>query len=459
MMLEDAAAQPLASMPEAARSPAALKGGYRCLDNESVCPQGVLASHALAVWERMREGMAEGSQLQQVVLAVSDTTSLNHSSHPATSGLGNIGQGQSSAQGFFLHSVVAFSEQGAASVCLGVLVAQMWARPPRPLGLKARSADKNSRPLAQRESQRWTLAYEAVVAQRVAQLAVGPQVVWPRLIYVADREADIYELFLSNLVHDAQCGVLVRAKHERRLAEGGQVVWEALAQQPELGRLSLGLPQRASQAARVATLALRSAPVVLRVPVDKARLFGATQVLSLWALEVVEVAAPAGAVPLHWKLLSSTPVPDLAAAMRQVGWYAQRWNIEVFHRTLKSGCRAEARQLQSFEQLTRALVLDLIVAWRILALRDASRHTPEAAASRWLDPAQCAVLTAWATRGSPTQVPPPSIAQAVGWIARLGGYLHRKHDPPPGAQVLWRGLSKLTTMTETWILAQLVGKS
>lgn len=191
------------------------------------------------------------------------------------------------------------------------------------------------------------------------------------------------------------------------------------------------------------------------------------------AIAAVEVDAPPGSEPLHWKLLSSIACAEAAAVQRQLGWYARGWGIEVFHRTLKSGCQSEARRLGSLERLQRALSLDMIVAWRLMALRDAARQQPEADAGQWLEPEEGAVLRLWAAHqagkrsrsrssqssNNTSSQRRVSSAEALRWIARLGGYLNRIHDPPPGAQVIWRGLRHLHDMTATWKLAQLVGKS
>lgn len=103
----------------------------------------------------------------------------------------------------------------------------------------------------------------------------------------------------------------------------------------------------------------------------------------------------------------------------------------------------------------------MVVAWRLLVLRDTARQHPESPATQWLEPEECEVLTTWAKhqyRQSPKRAE-VSIDEEVRWIARLGGYQDRKNDPPPGAQVLWRGLHHLHDMTETWLLAKLVGNS
>ncbi len=446
IMLEDWAAQPQASIPEGSRSKAAAKASYRLLSNPRLDVLDIERSHREATWARMAG--------REVVLAVADTTSFNHTTHAGTEGLGPIGQGNGSAQGFFLHSVLAFSEQGEA---LGVLHAHTWTRDRCGPTRRQRLALKNRKALTQRESHRWVSAYEAIAAQ---QREAAPPQSLPRVVMVGDRESDLYELFVSNLQHDAHCAVLVRAMHPRRLHKSERIVWDHLQGQGELARMQIVVPAQGARHERQATLALRSAPAKLGVPQDKARFFAASTPLDLWAIEAVEIDAPDGCEPLHWKLLSSLPCPEAGQVQRQLRWYAQRWGIEVFHRTLKSGCQSEARRLGSLEGLRRALSLDLIVAWRLMALRDAARQQAEAPASQWLEPEECAVLEAWAMSQSKGRAPVAlTIAQAVRWIARLGGYLDRKSDPPPGAEVIWRGLRHLHDMTQTWKFLHLVGKS
>lgn len=445
IMLEDKASQPLTLFPEGSRSPAAAKASYRLTSNDAVIADDVLRSHSEATWKRM--------QSYPVVLAVADTTSFTHSSHPGIEGLGPVGgKKKNSTRGFFLHSVLALSEQGDV---LGVLHTQTWARDSQGPSRQQKHAVKNRTALELRESHRWTRGYEAIVAQQKHNAV--HQHPMPRVVMVGDRESDIYELFVSNQSHDSHCGVLVRALHDRRMQAKGEIVWEHLEQQQPLGSVTLEVPAQGKRPARQARLVLRSAPVTLGVPQDKARFFGASQELKLWALEAVEEDAPESCEALHWKLLSSTPAVSLAEAQRQLGWYAKRWSIEVFHRTLKSGCQSEARALRSLEKLERALSLDILVACRLLALRDAARRQPKADARQWLEKEECEVLVAWHSKKPPASQPPPTMEQAVAWISRLGGHLGRKKDPPPGVQVLWRGLQRLHGMVEAWKLAKTCG--
>src|SRR5215467_4509640 len=169
-IVSDIAAKPEASVPEACGSKAATKAAYRFLDNENITPESIRASH--------REKTVERVKGYKVVLAVQDTTSLNYAAHKATSGLGPIdGNG---SHGMHVHSVLAVSSDG---VPLGLVHQQVWTRDPK----KKRSKEERKKlPIEEKESYRWL---ESVDATRKA---MDPET---HIITVADREADIFELF------------------------------------------------------------------------------------------------------------------------------------------------------------------------------------------------------------------------------------------------------------------------
>jgi len=159
---------------------------------------------------------------------------------------------------------------------------------------------------------------------------------------------------------------------------------------------------------------------------------------------------PKGAARIEWQLLTTCPITNAQEAIEKVSWYAQRWQIEVIHKVLKSGCQIEQRQLETAQRLERILSLDLVVAWRILALCKAARQTPDDPISHWLPSAQWQALCAYAYRRTQRPTAVPSVRQAVRWIAQLGGFLARKSDGEPGTKTLWRGLQRLTAMTDMW---------
>ena len=124
-----------------------------------------------------------------------------------------------------------------------------------------------------------------------------------------------------------------------------------------------------------------------------------------------------------------------------------RWKIEVFHKILKSGCRAKQARLRTAERLVRLLAVFCILSWRVFWLTMLNRAEPD------LEPAL--VLTDMETTLLDRLIPDPThnlpaprtLSLYLTKIARLGGYLARAKDPPPGNIVMWRGLTRLNDIT------------
>ena len=176
---------------------------------------------------------------------------------------------------------------------------------------------------------------------------------------------------------------------------------------------------------------------------------------SLNVLLVEEGAAPTdGSAPIRWLLLTSLPIDTPEQAWQCVKWYRYRWLIERFHYTLKSGCKIEALQLQSKARLLKALATYSIVSWRLMWLTHRARLTPDDSCDEVLEPMEWKLLRRKFVPKSRSQKP-PTLRQAVIWIAQLGGFLARKGDGEPGLKTLWRGLTKLHILLEG---AQLTAK-
>jgi hypothetical protein len=268
------------------------------------------------------------------------------------------------------------------------------------------------------------------------------------LVNVGDRESDLYDLFQQALAPSQGPAVhlLVRAQHDRQVVHPQKYLWDFLAAQPLRARLKIQVPRKDGQPRRLATLAIRFAPVTLRPPCLKED----QPPLTLWAVEARESRPPKGAKPLCWRLLTTLPVTTLEAAVEKVRWYAQRWQIEVLHKVLKSGCQVEQRQLETTARLRRVVMVDLIVAWRVLALCQAGRETPEGLASDWLSAQEWRALWCYMNQRTPPPRRAPSVRQTVRWIAQLGGFLGRRRDGEPGPIVVWRGLQQLRAITAAW---------
>jgi len=420
--------QPTVPIPQAFAGDAGqTKGAYRFLHNPQVNLHTLLQPHYQATARRIAE--------QPRVLVVQDTTSLNYTAHPLTEGLGPINTRADGAQGLKLHDTLAFTPDG---VPLGLVDIQVWARDPRQMG---KAKDRKERPIAEKESQRWLDSYRRTA--EVQRLCPDTEI-----IVLADREADIYELF-QEAQAEASPHLLIRANRttQRRVdAEDEQrPLWDYLPSQPLAGSFDLHIPGRGGRKARIAHLELRHAPLQLRPP---KRLKGES--IALWGVHAVEPAPPPGCEAVEWLLLTTLPTTTLEQAFERLTWYARRWNIEVYHRTLKSGCRIEDRRLDDADSLEACLAIDLVVAWRILHLVKLGREAPALPCSVFFAEEEWQALYCYHHRTPTPPATPPDLGTAMRMVAKLGGFLGRKGDGHPGATVLWRGLEKLATITDTF---------
>jgi hypothetical protein len=425
------AQQPTAPIPQACGPGPATQGAYRFFENDDIEPEAIRDAHHQSTLERLRH--------HSIVLALQDTSTLNYSTHPQTEGLGPIGTRRQKIIGLLLHSTLAVTPSGLP---LGMLHTAVHARDPETVGS---AKQRHSKPIAEKESHKWLDSLSA--CQQVA-----PQCPQTLLVNVTDREGDLYDLFAQALTptDDPRVHLLVRSKHNRRLVGDQRLLWDAVGRQRGAGQLQVRVGRRGQQPARLATLSIRFRQVTLAAPTRQAN----QPPLTVWAIQARELRAPKGAAPILWRLLTTLPVRCVEEACEKVGWYAQRWQIEVIHKVLKSGCKIEQRQLETAPRLERTLAVDQVVAWRLLALCKTAREQPEEAVSAWLSQAEWQALWCHVHQRTTPPTTPPSVRQAVRWIAQLGGFMARKGDGEPGPMTLWRGLSQLNNLTAMWRLFQ-----
>jgi hypothetical protein len=423
--------RPMANIPEACDSKSKAQGAYRFFSNDDVLFETLLQPHYAATEERI-SGLDHGS----VVLVPQDTTSLNYTAlQKSVDGLGPIGTTADGAQGLHLHSSLAVTAQGLP---LGFLDAQCWARDAAEFGKKAQ---RQGLPIEQKESYRWIKSYRAVAAVQKR----NPQLT---LVSMGDREADIYELFAEAAGEAAGPKLLIRAKHDRELQGEPARLFETIQAQPICGYQIVKLPRQKDRPARQAKLAIRFAAMNLCPPQDKAQ----RSPIAIWAVLAQEEDAPKGTEPVEWLLLTTIEVENFEQACEKVAWYTQRWGIEVFHRTLKSGCRIEDRQLGHGDRLEACLAIDMVVAWRIYYMVKLGREVPHLPCNIFLDKDEWQVLACIHTKKKIPPAQPPPIGEANRMVARLGGFMGRKSDGEPGTETMWRGLQRLDAMKDVWRL-------
>jgi len=423
-LARDFYARPTGNLAHACANRAKTKAAYRFLDHEQTTMQTLLKPHYRATEARLRQ--------ESIILAVQDTSSVNYTAHPFTEGMGPIGTKLDGPQGLHLHSTLALTAQGTP---LGFLDVQCWRRDPADFGKKDK---RHQVPIEEKESYKWLKSFQAV-AQVQARCADTT------LVSVGDREADLYELFeaAAALVNGPK--LLVRAKHDRKLKGEQLRLWETMQSWESDGVQLLQVPRQGSRAAREATMQVRYAAVSLLPPTGHKG-----QAIAVWAVLAQEQDAPAGIAPLEWMLLTTVPVKRFEQAIERLMWYARRWGIEVLHRTLKSGCRIEQRQLRDADRIEACLAIDLVVAWRIYYLNKLGREVPQAPCTIYFEEAEWKALMVFTTKKPVPPAQPPTLREAIRLVAGLGGFLGRKADGEPGTQTLWLGLQRLDDITGMW---------
>jgi hypothetical protein len=405
-LMERFAADPAASIPDACHGWAETMAAYRFLGNEAVDWQAILAPH----WEQTRGRM----QVHPVILCLQDTTELNFNGQEID-GLGPLCY--EAQRGMYLHPTYAVTPGREA---LGVLDAWMWARSRK---------DATGKRHDLKESQRWIEGYE-----RVAEMAV--EFPATRLVYLADREADLMPLMCRAQELGEPADWLVRASHNRCLPDGGKL-WECTTAGEPLGQIEFTMASRHGVKAR---------PVRQQLWAQRLELRGTSgKPLSVTSIVAREVNAPAGTKPVEWRLLTNRPAENCAAVVELIDWYRARWEIEMLFDILKNACRIEALQLEHIDKLERAIAMYLVVAWRIAHLMRLGRTSPDLDATRFFDWAEIRAAYMRSKAGPPAA---PTLNEVLRLIAGFGGFLARKGDGEPGVQTIWKGLRKIRIAAE-----------
>jgi hypothetical protein len=416
------ARDPAAGFPAALGTVAEREAGYRLLRNPRVTLAALLAPHVQQTVARATAGATRP-------LVLIDKTAFVFTGEGERAGLTRLGP---TRQGFDAFVALAVS---ATREPLGVLAIQ-----PLPGNAGASGAAG------------WTTA----VAEADTPIgALDP-------IYVMDREADAYGLFAALIAR--QRDFVVRVSPDRWVHAHAEAAPELLrtvvARTPVRLQRTVHLARRSAvgkardtrrrqppRAGRPATLLVRACTVELPRPPTLPATLPAR--LTVHVVQVSEAHPPADAPPVEWLLVTTLPLPDALAVGHIVDVYRARWTIEEYFKALKSGCRYEQRQLESWATLLNALGLLAPLAWRLLALRTAAAEA-RAPAHTLFEADELHVLRQ-ISRDLPLG-PAPTAAQALAALARLGG--HFPHNGRPGWKVLWIGLQKLLDRVEGYRLAR-----
>ena len=413
-------ASPEASLPKQNPKWADLKAAYRLFGQKDVTFDGVAEPH----WKRVRQ-TTPGRYL-----LISDTTDIDHFSHKATTGLGQLGKGD--GWGVQLHNCLIYNcDEGLIEGNAGSLLNY---RPDVPDG-----ETKMQRLNRKRESEIW--------GDLVSQIGPAPE--GSQWIHVFDRGGDNFEAMCH--IRLAGCDWVVRAAklHRNVVVESGDIMplADAIEDAEVLGSYDLSLRSRPGVKARTATLEVS----VVRVTFPRPRHHSpwvkdcGINELTMNVVIVQETKPTKGVKPLRWVVLTSLPVKTFRDAWQVIDDYERRWLAEEYNKVIKTGCSVESHALRKAGRLEPLIAMISVIGTRLLQLKYIGRSQKTAKAqthvpSSWL---KCLKLTN----------PKLAISQMTAYeffreLAKLGGFLARKHDGEPGWQTVWHGYKRLQALLD-----------
>ncbi len=422
-MAETAARSPSGLVSEVFEVAAERQGAYDFLESAHV--------GAEALVDAVGRSCAERSDEESFVYVPIDGSSLTIVDHANSKGFGHVGTYTQGLRGLKVVTAIAV---GPAGVPQGVAHLEWWNRP-------RYKKFASYRPPAERESRKWTNTIEAVLRR------FGEEAPSVRLWFQLDREGDSKAALLP--LDRSGHWFTVRSQYNRRLQAG--YLREKLRCRRSMGEYFLELPRRAQQAPRRARLSVRCGSYTVLVQNKWNRQVSPLKLNAVWVREVASTAR--GQKPLEWILLTNRPVSTLEQVRQVIMGYAQRWRIEDFHRAWKNGaCCVEDAQLRGSPQMQKWATILAAVAIRAERLKHLSRTSAAQPASIEFSPAELKALRLLKERQKkktetlPTR--PPTISEAVTWIAELGGYINRPAQGPPGTKTIQRGLNRLLPAVE-----------
>jgi Transposase DNA-binding/Transposase Tn5 dimerisation domain len=426
---------PSGSLPEQMASMADLKAAYRLFACDGLTFEAIVEPH----WQQTRR------RLPGTYLVLDDTTELDFGVRRQIAGMSQTGNGGGS--GFLLHSALVVDAE--SEEIFGLAGQKIHYRKSKP-----KDESTKQRLSRDRESQLW--------GQVIDLVGAPPE--GARWIHVMDRGADNFEVFCHCVQQGADWVMRVARKARKVIVPSGETLSlpEYIKNLSSAGCYELKLRARGQsrehgpQEARTATLEVRCGPLLMPFPDRQSPYLKRlpAEPVAMWVVHAVETDAPKGVEPIEWILLTSLPVKGFADAWQIMGYYEKRWLIEEWHKALKTGCRAEHRQLKCKESLERIAGLLSVVAVRLLQLKSAARLTPERPARQIVPRLWIQMLVAARKKRKGTSIATMTIREFYRELAKLGGFLGRKSDGEPGWITIWRGWEKLHLLVRGAEIAQ-----
>ena len=430
------------SIPMACQDWAGTKAAYRFFANERVSEAEILAGHFQATRDRFQATPG-------TVLVLHDTTELSfqrekyHAIGVTCRTYGKSPDGRSrlcTVCGRLLHSSLVVTPEGLP---LGIAAAKAWTRKKfKGCNALKKKINPTRVPIEEKESVRWIENLRQSTA-----LLNEPK----RCVHIGDRESDIYEFFCE--AQRIGTHFLVRTCVDRLAGDGTHTIADEMSEVQVKGVHRIEVRDAKGEPSEAA-LEIRYRQIRVLPPIGKQQRYPE---LTLYVIHAHERGIPTGREPIEWKLITDLPVTSRAEAIEKLRWYAMRWKIETFHKILKSGCKAEDAKLRTAERLLRLIAIFCVLSWRIFWMTMINRSASNMPAAVVFTVTERRLLDHLVPDRPQDRGQKKSLSLYLTKLARLGGYLARASDPPPGNIVMWRGLSRFTDIELGFSMAQNCG--
>ena len=431
-----------------------LAAAYRLFDNNFVTPEKILSGHYKSTLSRIKN--------QKIVLLPNDTSSVDYTSKSSVEGLGILESAHT--KGLLIHPTIAITPK---RICLGLVDVQIWSRDGEAHRKLLSSEVRRNEPIEEKESFRWIKSY-----RKACELA--QQFPETRFINIGDRESDILELIVESVQTKDKLNnvdVIIRINHDRALVnekknnkskrqnteigceeiylgdvEEERKLKKKLAKAPILGEIEFVVPPRNGKFERTVNQSIRATTVKLNGKKVGDRQYPSVMVIAVCC---IEENPPIGEDPICWMFFTTLPIDTLEQVLDIIKFYICRWEIEIFFKILKSGCKIEERELKTAERLKNMMAIFFILAWRLMYITNMGRQHPDMPCTAIFEEAEWKSVYKITQK---TKIPstPPTLMEIILMIARLGGYIAGKNRPPPGSKVMWKGMRRMSDFALAW---------
>lgn len=401
------------------------KAAYRFLSNSRVSEDKIMQGHFSATQQRFKN--TKGS-----ILLLQDTTEFSYQREDTVaigitklvnSGKDKLGRNRlHTVCGILMHTSLAVTTDGLP---LGITAIKFWTRDKfKGTNSLKKKINPTRVPIDKKESIKWleNLSHST-------SLLNDPG----RCIHVGDRESDIYELYC--LAKELKTHFLVRTCVDRLVGDGDHTIADEMNYIKVKGVHRFEMTTRSGKFEEV-FLDIKYKLIKVLPPIGKRKKY---PTVNLTIIHAEERKSPRNRDKIIWKLITDLKIKTNPEAIEKLYWYSLRWKIETFHKILKSGCKAEESKLRTAQRLTNLISVLCIISWRILWMTMLNRTFPRTCSNLVFTENEIHILSGCSRNKFNNR----SLADCILQLAKLGGYLGRKSDPPPGNMVLWRGLTRL----------------